>query len=1445
MKRLILIISLLIQGMGSVFAQTDNYGTEFWTAFMSNFSSSTLRLFIAAKDTAEVDITVPLMGYATKITVPKDSVVIVTIPNTVGQISSSEVVEKTGIHILSDYPIAVTSMNLQPATTDATVVFPLKNVPNGTKYITGHPGKVSNMAGNQFMLVSPEDNVQLEIIPTAKTLQNNPAFQPINITLDAGEVYQVRGAPGNILDGSSIKVLNNKRIIVYTGDKCSAFPCGACDHQVEQVFPVRLLDTAYYILPHFGHTKGYTAKVVSIDTTLMVKVNGKMYRIGSRDSALTLDVPTEDSVLHISADRKFECFQFMKGPTCNGYITPGWGDPAILQLLSSKYMGNLSTFNTVNSTNIRDHFVSILVYTSAINDVFLDGVRIPSSEFIEVTDNKKFSYAKIKITLGVHRISCNYGHLAYCYGIGSYESYLYTAGFSLPNFQIDIKDSVLSYQCIDTSVTMQFKAQLDGAIRSYKWDFGDGTTDSVQTVTHKYPVGKEFTIKLWAVGFNNKTDSVIKKYTFNWPEFNPVFDQLICDQTFKFEELNPFFTNFLWHDNSTKNSYISSKSEKIKVYATDTSGYCKFVDSAVVGKVGVYTKIKVDTLSNCHLNNLYRFSDSSYIVNDSILYKAWIFPGGVTLYDTSNFLFHFRQPGKYKVYLDIYPKNANCKARYEIPININWNTDIGAYTDKDEYCDGETAIIKDSSYSCCQKVKKYYWLLEDGSIDSTDTGPKMKLRVKFDTVSKKPYKNYYYITETEQGCRDTFKSGMIVMPAADSEFDFGPDTMKCMVLSRWTFTHTVDESIVGKYEHLWDFGNGLTGNQSQYKNIRYLDTGWHTIKLLTINYLGCRDSTYKKVRAIPNPIPVFSISDSVQCLSGNAFNFKPLITDVGYTYKWYLNNKFYDSRQNPKSYTADSSGKFTVKLVASSEHAGCFDDSLSKIFEVLKSPVADFEIVSDTQCLKDNMIDLLQRSVSFNGSLKYYWNYLNKIDSVKIPARFSYPDIGLKSISLRVVDSMGCADSIGKKLFVAPMPKAEIYVNDSVQCYGVNSFKFTQSSSAIPHNTTWKQNGKPIGTEDSVSLYDLKNIGTGKIGLKISTQNGCTDSTEKTFEVLPPPKASFLIDKDTQCFENHNISLQNNSSTPKDFVLKYKYESTEGIMATTSDIVDFKFNSDGRKDITLTIESGEGCKDTFMSWVYLSKSPEGYFIPDSVCIGESIRFEAFQSSGIFPVQKWHWNFGDGISSILNPEDHIYLAYGTYPVTLSFEDALGCKGSYTDYALIYPKPDPEFKINILSFDDVNTLIRLKPKYAGKGTFTWTFPDGTIQKGDSLITKVDRFFKNRIYLNVLNQYGCFDSSSEFLFVFPPLENLYIENAFTPNGDLLNDVFRPIKFDGTHSYSLQVFNRWGELVFQSQDPLHGWDGTYNGQPVQDDAYIYKLNFVYEDGIRYNLKGTVTIVR
>lgn len=116
------------------------------------------------------------------------------------------------------------------------------------------------------------------------------------------------------------------------------------------------------------------------------------------------------------------------------------------------------------------------------------------------------------------------------------------------------------------------------------------------------------------------------------------------------------------------------------------------------------------------------------------------------------------------------------------------------------------------------------------------------------------------------------------------------------------------------------------------------------------------------------------------------------------------------------------------------------------------------------------------------------------------------------------------------------------------------------------------------------------------------------------------------------------------------------------------------------------------------------------------------------------------------------------------------------------------------------------------------------------------------KAHVRLFVTNDFGCKDSAERELHI--KGEHVYMPTAFTPNGDGLNDFFRPYG-TGMKAWHLEIYNRWGELVFSGDESGEGWDGHFKNIPVPDDGYVYMCEGFGYSGKRFALKGTITILR
>lgn len=264
----------------------------------------------------------------------------------------------------------------------------------------------------------------------------------------------------------------------------------------------------------------------------------------------------------------------------------------------------------------------------------------------------------------------------------------------------------------------------------------------------------------------------------------------------------------------------------------------------------------------------------------------------------------------------------------------------------------------------------------------------------------------------------------------------------------------------------------------------------------------------------------------------------------------------------------------------------------------------------------------------------------------------------------------------------------------------------------------------------------------------------------------------------------------------------------------------------------------------------------------------TVSFSADQVAGCAPLTvnftdntspqsvSWNWNLGGGnmsTSTTTSTPSNTYTAPGTYDVSLSVIDVNGCPGSYTAYGLITVYPDPVAGFDFgpqptttlapeITFTPDCQLCASCVYYINNDSdavitnnctgFTYSFPD----TGTYVVTQ-----------EVYTQYGCMATITHTVRIEPAFV-LYAPNAFTPNGDGLNEVFLPqgIGID-PENYELFIFDRWGNLLFKTQDMHEGWDGCVwtNKKLVQEDTYIWKVVVKDIMDVKHIYNGHVSVIK
>jgi gliding motility-associated-like protein len=175
--------------------------------------------------------------------------------------------------------------------------------------------------------------------------------------------------------------------------------------------------------------------------------------------------------------------------------------------------------------------------------------------------------------------------------------------------------------------------------------------------------------------------------------------------------------------------------------------------------------------------------------------------------------------------------------------------------------------------------------------------------------------------------------------------------------------------------------------------------------------------------------------------------------------------------------------------------------------------------------------------------------------------------------------------------------------------------------------------------------------------------------------------------------------------------------------------------------------------------------------------------------------------------------------------------------------INPSPKAAFSVSSQTIQLPGDIVTTQNLSKGGDDYEWDFGDGKKVKIKAPSYHYAEVGFYEVSLVVTNEYDCTDTARKTILV---IRDVQFPTAFTPNGigDRDNEVFRPFT-GGVTEYNLMIFNRWGELIFQTNDVNVGWDGTFNGKPCQQDAYVWKADVKFFDGRVFNKTGSITLMR
>lgn len=410
------------------------------------------------------------------------------------------------------------------------------------------------------------------------------------------------------------------------------------------------------------------------------------------------------------------------------------------------------------------------------------------------------------------------------------------------------------------------------------------------------------------------------------------------------------------------------------------------------------------------------------------------------------------------------------------------------------------------------------------------------------------------------------------------------------------------------------------------------------------------------------------------------------------------------------------------------------------------------------------------------------------------------------------------------------------------------NFKDLSISDAGSYVTsTWDfDDGSPlVVAKDTFHKYIVPNpnYGPRDFNVRLSVTNGkCFDTVTQLLTINHPVKAKYVLDDDSICQgETINFIAGDSSFVKAGTIPKMLWKYGDGSIDTIFD-VSHQYDLAGLYTPTFIMTDFLGCSDSFKLPIVVDSNGYVGFETDksSVCVGEEIKFTGQYS--VYGYVSAIWNFDDGVTIPDSLEiNHSYNKPGTYNVNFDIKYRICPDVNYTGEYIVKPIP------NIYLGEDTTICPNGEPIFikdiyhtgsSNGTTYSWNTPTKDVTPGIYV-------HHHGMYAVIADLDGC--TATDTLVV---SKNCYINipNVFTPNGDGNSDYFLPRQMLSRNvtSFDMQVYNRWGEIVFKTSVPDgRGWDGKYGGDDQPTGVYIYLIQVSFANGVSERYQGNVTLLR
>ncbi len=1007
----------------------------------------------------------------------------------------------------------------------------------------------------------------------------------------------------------------------------------------------------------------------------------------------------------------------------------------------------------------------------------------------------------------------------------------------------------------------------EGAISNFNWNWGDGTPPSVSAdtvVSHTYQntglAASSHDLILTVRNADGCTDTMQRSITV-LPE---VVSQFTQDETEGCNELTVTFTNqsgpsatsFLWEFGDGTSSHEVNPVHTFRNTGANDTTYTVRLVATSDGNCGDTSEVDITVYSFIRAD--FTFNQETFCSPFDITFNnssiggttyEWDFGDGnaITLFDKSPVTHTFSNPSpttpvNYNISLTVLNTQA-CASVFTKQITVMPSVEPDFEVDIDEGCHPLSVNFTNNSTGAVS----YVWDFGNGE-SSDEVNPSMEFENfgASDTVY-----NIVLMATNSYTCRDSFSVPVTVHPIVSSNFAIEYER-QCAPAE----VNFVNSSVNG-FQYDWDF-NGTPFSTSskapinrQFENTSTSNSAYYQVGLHVTSAEGCTAQRTKQVMVYHSVEADFtSITEGCTPLQVSFSNNSPGAT----SYEWDFGDNSSSILENPVHLYTNFGNTDTiidVRLISVSENF-CTDSAFTQV-TVYPGPRAKFSLDKTKGC---SPLPVTIENLSDPGN-NYTWTFgdgtppLNLGDTQAVEHTYWNDESNTQvyTLKLDVTTPNGCQDTIKQKLTIFPTVSAE-FEWDTAGCSPHTSEFLNTSANAT--SFIWDfGDGNYSYVENPGHTFLNEGVATAVYDIVLESYSdfGCGDTITKQVSVYPTPVVEFSYSPVYQYFPKSTVVLDNQTN---DGMFDFEWDFDDGTASSEVEPGSYTYAHWGEYDIRLKA-SNAYCADSVEHWLKIFPPlPVADFTPDvdSGCMPLTVTMTNHSLYG----ESYFWEFDDGTTSTEFEPVHVFEESGIYQVKLSVTGEGGMAFDFRDIEVfILPEPDFHVEPRLVMLPDDLAKGFNSTKYGA--SYLWDFGDGTTYTDEETSHLYTALGIYDVSLTAWTEHGC-----EATLLIPEAVEVIGEgfikypSVFRPNpsgptggyvdqGERTNNVFYPIT-EGVVRYHLMIYNRWGELMFETHEINQGWDGYYNGKLCPQGVYVFKVTLSYTNDESESITGDVTLL-